>query len=85
MPVPLGPHTTKFSRRCTHSRVCSPDWVARGMEDSDSSQASKVLPVDDLHEVMMPDPGAARQSLHHLDSHTTKFAADALLASLNRR
>ena len=34
LPVPAGPHTTRFSRRCTHSRVRSACWVGAGIEDS---------------------------------------------------
>ena len=32
-PVPDGPHTTRFSRRRTHSKVRSDDWVGAGIED----------------------------------------------------
>lgn len=44
LPVPAGPQTTRFSRRPTHSRVCSACWVGNGIDDAVGSQASKVLP-----------------------------------------
>ena len=53
LPVPDGPHTTRFSRRLTHSRVRSACWVGAGIEDAPESQASKVLPVG--------NPAAARR------------------------
>jgi hypothetical protein len=34
----------RFSRRCTHSRVCNAFWVGLGMELVVGSQTSKVLP-----------------------------------------
>ena len=45
LPVPDGPHTTRFSWRSTHSRVRSARWVGAGIDEVVSSQASKVLPV----------------------------------------
>ena len=45
LPVPDGPHTTRFSRRRTHSRVRRADWVGAGIDDAAGSHASKVLPV----------------------------------------
>ena len=45
LPVPDGPHTTRFSWRWIHSRVRSARWVGAGIDDTVSSQASKVLPV----------------------------------------
>ena len=45
LPVPDGPHTTRFSWRWIHSRVRSARWVGAGIELTVSSQASKVLPV----------------------------------------
>lgn len=33
-PAPDGPHTTRFSRRWTHSRVRSACWVGVGLEDA---------------------------------------------------
>ncbi len=45
MPVPDGPHTTRFSCRSTHSRLRRARCVGAGIDDSVSSQASKVLPV----------------------------------------
>ena len=44
-PVPAGPQITRFSRRCTHSRVRSACWVGSGIVESDGSQLSKVFPV----------------------------------------
>ena len=44
LPVPDGPPTTRFSWRWTHSRLRNADWVGTGIEFSDGSQASKVLP-----------------------------------------
>jgi hypothetical protein len=45
LPVPEGPHTTRFSRRWIHSRVRSADWLGAGIDDSAGSQAAKVMPV----------------------------------------
>src|SRR5674476_1318011 len=45
LPVPDGPHTTRFSRRWTHSRVPSACWVGAGIEDAAGDQAWNVLPV----------------------------------------
>jgi hypothetical protein len=45
LPVPDGPHTTRFSARLTHSRVRSACWVGAGIEDASGVHASKVLPV----------------------------------------
>ena len=45
LPVPDGPHTTRFSWRSTHSRVRSARWVGAGIDERVSSQTSKVLPV----------------------------------------
>ena len=44
LPVPEGPQTHRFSRRSTHSSERSAAWVAGGIEQRASSQASKVLP-----------------------------------------
>jgi hypothetical protein len=44
-PVPDGPQTTRFSRRCTHSSVRSACWVGTGIELASLCQASKVFPV----------------------------------------
>ena len=43
--MPAGPHTTRFSRRCTHSSVRSACWLGAGMLDRPGFQAAKVLPV----------------------------------------
>ena len=45
LPVPDGPQTTRFSLRCTHSRVRSACWVGAGIEEASGFQASKVFPV----------------------------------------
>ncbi|AKS34320.1 hypothetical protein AFA91_23230 [Mycolicibacterium goodii] len=45
LPVPAGPQTTRFSRRCTHSRVRSGCWVGSGIDEAAGSQTSKVFPV----------------------------------------
>ncbi len=44
-PVPLGPQTTTFSLRSIHSRVRRACWVGIGIEETDSSQVSKVFAV----------------------------------------
>jgi len=45
LPVPDGPHTTRFFLLRTHSRVRRADWVGAGMEEAAGSQDSQVLPV----------------------------------------
>ncbi len=45
MPVPDGPQTTRFSCWSIHSRVRSDRWVGGGIDETVSSQVSKVLPV----------------------------------------
>jgi hypothetical protein len=52
LPVPEGPHTTRFSCRSIHSRVASDRCVGAGTELTCSSQVSNVLPVG--------NPAAAR-------------------------
>jgi hypothetical protein len=42
---PLGPQTTRFSRRPTHSSVRNVVWVATGIDERLVSQAANVLPV----------------------------------------
>ena len=48
LPVPDGPHTTRFSRRRTHSRVRRALLGGGGDGGGLGSQASKVLPVGKL-------------------------------------
>ena len=42
LPVPDGPHTTRFSRRRTHSRVRRALWVGAGIKEALGSQADEV-------------------------------------------
>ena len=53
--MPDGPQTTRFSWRSIHSRVVSDRWVGDGIDDTVSSQVSKVLPVG--------NPAAVRRML----------------------
>lgn len=41
---PRRPHTTRFSRRATHSRVRMAAWVAAGIDDKAGSHTAKDLP-----------------------------------------
>src|SRR5665213_696675 len=45
LPVPLGPQTTRFSARPTHSRFFNPETVGRAIREISSSKTAKVLPV----------------------------------------
>lgn len=67
-PVPDGPHTTRFSRRCTHSRVRSACWVGAGIEETSGCHASKVFPVGAEEQVILVhvgEDGPVAVARHH--------------------